>query len=177
MPFPSLKSQWATRPCSAPATADRNSQHLGLWLHRIWETNRVNYYGKLDWRSALAKKVSSYDPLKEWDTRDVAIPIVFFDQEKKSLPVLVSKMRLAGDWNSHPRDLANLTAWLSEQRKETLDWQVVNPEVPAQELGRANRQHWFLVTGGSADPTCVARGDLRQARLYIPPNASINSAP
>jgi hypothetical protein len=47
----------------------------------------------------------------------------------------------------------------------------------AQELGRANRQHWFLVTGGNADPACVARGDLRRARLYIPPNASINSAP
>jgi hypothetical protein len=47
----------------------------------------------------------------------------------------------------------------------------------AQELGRANRQHWFLVTGGNADPACVERGDLRRARLYIPPNASINSAP
>ncbi len=47
----------------------------------------------------------------------------------------------------------------------------------ARELGRANRQHWFLVTGGKADPACVARGDLRRARLYIPPNASINSAP
>jgi 4-amino-4-deoxy-L-arabinose transferase-like glycosyltransferase len=47
----------------------------------------------------------------------------------------------------------------------------------AQELGRANRQHWFLVQGGNADPACVARGDLRRARLYIPPNASINSAP
>jgi hypothetical protein len=47
----------------------------------------------------------------------------------------------------------------------------------AEVLGRANRQHWFLVTGGKADPACVARGDLRRARLYIPPNASINSAP
>jgi hypothetical protein len=47
----------------------------------------------------------------------------------------------------------------------------------AEELGRANRQHWFLVTGGVPDAECVARGDLRRARLYIPPNASINSAP
>lgn len=43
-------------------------------------------------------------------------------------------------------------------------------------LGRANRQYWFLVTGGAADDSCVAAGDLRRARLYIPPNASINSA-
>jgi hypothetical protein len=47
----------------------------------------------------------------------------------------------------------------------------------AQELGRANRQHWFLITGGTPDPGCVERGDLSSARLYIPPNASINSAP
>ena len=50
-------------------------------------------------------------------------------------------------------------------------------DTESQELGRANRQHWFLVTGGTVDPACVARGDLRAARLYIPPNASINSAP
>ena len=47
----------------------------------------------------------------------------------------------------------------------------------AQELGRANRQHWFLITGGTPDAGCVERGDLSRARLYIPPNASINSAP
>jgi 4-amino-4-deoxy-L-arabinose transferase-like glycosyltransferase len=47
----------------------------------------------------------------------------------------------------------------------------------AQELGRANRQHWFLLTGGTPDPGCIERGDLSRARLYIPPNASINSAP
>jgi 4-amino-4-deoxy-L-arabinose transferase-like glycosyltransferase len=46
----------------------------------------------------------------------------------------------------------------------------------SQALGRANRQQWFLVTGGAADDGCVTRGDLRRARLYIPPNASINSA-
>lgn len=46
-----------------------------------------------------------------------------------------------------------------------------------QELGRANRQHWFLITGGTPDAACVQRGDLSRARLYIPPNASINSAP
>jgi hypothetical protein len=46
-----------------------------------------------------------------------------------------------------------------------------------QQLGRANRAQWFLVTGGTVDAGCAERGDLRRARLYIPPNASINSAP
>ncbi len=46
----------------------------------------------------------------------------------------------------------------------------------ARELGRANRQTWFLVTGGTADAACVARGDWRRARWYMPPNASANSA-
>jgi 4-amino-4-deoxy-L-arabinose transferase-like glycosyltransferase len=46
----------------------------------------------------------------------------------------------------------------------------------ARELGRANRQVWYLVTSGPADARCIERGDLRRAFLYIPPNASINSA-
>ena len=49
-------------------------------------------------------------------------------------------------------------------------------DTESKPLGRANRQHWYLITGGTADEGCVARGDLRRARLYIPPNASINSA-
>ncbi|HXW09328.1 MAG TPA: hypothetical protein VD737_01815, partial [Steroidobacteraceae bacterium] len=46
----------------------------------------------------------------------------------------------------------------------------------ASEVGRANRQTWYLVTAGVADAGCIERGDLRRARLYIPSIASTNSA-
>jgi len=40
--------------------------------------------------------------------------------------------------------------------------------------GKANRGHWFLVTG-SPDPGCVARGDLARTIMYTPPYAHLNS--
>jgi hypothetical protein len=36
------------------------------------------------------------------------------------------------------------------------------------ELGRANRETWFLVSG-AADEACVARGDAGRAIHYSPP--------
>jgi hypothetical protein len=39
----------------------------------------------------------------------------------------------------------------------------------AVDLGKANRQHWYLVTG-SPDPKCAAEGDRAAARLYAPPD-------
>ena len=85
-------------------------------------------------------------------------------------------------WQERDAEAADAAAWFAAKpgrallvHQQTLE--MCFKGMQAEELGRANRQHWFLVTGGKADPACVARGDLRRARLYIPPNASINSAP
>ena len=85
-------------------------------------------------------------------------------------------------WQEKAAEAADAAAWYAAKpgrallvHQKTLE--TCFEGMQAQELGRANRQHWFLVTGGTADPACVERGDLRRARLYIPPNASINSAP
>jgi hypothetical protein len=85
-------------------------------------------------------------------------------------------------WLEKGTEAADAAAWYAAKpgrallvHEKTLE--ICFKGMQAQELGRANRQHWFLVTGGNADPACAAGGDLRRARLYIPPNASINSAP
>ncbi len=84
-------------------------------------------------------------------------------------------------WREKEAEAADAAAWFAARPGRAL---LVDEKTLAlcfagtqsQALGRANRQHWFLVTGGGADDDCVSRGDLRRARLYIPPNASINSA-
>ena len=85
-------------------------------------------------------------------------------------------------WQERDAEAADAAAWFAAKpgrallvHQQTLE--MCFKGMQAEELGHANRQHWFLVTSGKADPACVARGDLRRARLYIPPNASINSAP
>jgi hypothetical protein len=84
-------------------------------------------------------------------------------------------------WREKEAEAADAAAWFaaSPGRALLVDERLLAlcfTATQSQPLGRANRQHWFLITGGAADESCVARGDLRRARLYIPPNASINSA-
>jgi len=85
-------------------------------------------------------------------------------------------------WREKEAEAADAAAWFAARPGRALLVQENTLELcfqgmQVQELGRANRAQWFLVTGGTVDAACAARGDLRRARLYIPPNASINSAP
>jgi 4-amino-4-deoxy-L-arabinose transferase-like glycosyltransferase len=85
-------------------------------------------------------------------------------------------------WREQDAEAADAAAWLAARPGRALlvhenALKLCFRDAHMQELGRANRSQWFLVTGGVVDAGCVERGDLRRARLYIPPNASINSAP
>ena len=85
-------------------------------------------------------------------------------------------------WREKEAEAADAAAWFAARPGRALLVQedtlaLCFQGMQTQELGRANRAHWFLVVGGTVDAACAERGDLRRARLYIPPNASINSAP
>jgi len=43
-------------------------------------------------------------------------------------------------------------------------------DAEAVDVGRANREHWFVVNG-TPDPGCVARGDIDRAISYLPARA------
>jgi hypothetical protein len=42
------------------------------------------------------------------------------------------------------------------------------------DLGKANQQHWFLVTG-APDPRCVQAGNPAAVRLYVPADVAVNT--
>ena len=44
----------------------------------------------------------------------------------------------------------------------------------AVDLGKANQQHWYLVTG-AAGRALRGRGDRAAARYYVPPNVALNT--
>jgi 4-amino-4-deoxy-L-arabinose transferase-like glycosyltransferase len=82
-------------------------------------------------------------------------------------------------WREREVEAADAAAWLSESpgRALVMDRRSLEACFPAAEaidLGRENRQHWFLVSG-AADESCVKRGDRSRAILYVPPNASVNT--
>ncbi len=82
-------------------------------------------------------------------------------------------------WRERESEAADAAAWLAadpnralvvEQRARDLCF----ARNPAVDLGRANREHWYLVTG-APDPKCVEAGDRSRARLYAPPVRGLNT--
>jgi 4-amino-4-deoxy-L-arabinose transferase-like glycosyltransferase len=48
-------------------------------------------------------------------------------------------------------------------------------DATAVDLGKANQQHWFLVTG-VPDPRCASAGNRAAALYYAPPDVALNTA-
>jgi 4-amino-4-deoxy-L-arabinose transferase-like glycosyltransferase len=76
-------------------------------------------------------------------------------------------------WREREQETADAAAWLvaAPGRALLLDEKARTScfaAAPAETLGRANRDRWYLVRGG-ADPDCVRRGDAGRAIRYRPP--------
>jgi len=82
-------------------------------------------------------------------------------------------------WREREVEAADAAAWLAERPGRALlvekrTREACFSQAEAIDLGRANRQRWYLVAG-TPDPDCVRRGNRGAARLYMPPNASLNT--
>jgi 4-amino-4-deoxy-L-arabinose transferase-like glycosyltransferase len=82
-------------------------------------------------------------------------------------------------WREREAEAADGAAWLAERpgRALMMDRRARDACFAAAQsldLGKANRQHWFLVWG-EPDASCVQRGDRSAARWYAPPNAALNT--
>lgn len=82
-------------------------------------------------------------------------------------------------WREFEAEAADAAAWLAARpgravlmERDTRD--ACFSRADAVDLGRANRRNWYLVSG-MPDPDCVRKGDRTRARLYVPPNASLNT--
>ncbi len=82
-------------------------------------------------------------------------------------------------WREKEQESADAAAWLAGRPDRAL---LVDSKArdacfaaaTATTLGRANRQHWYLVRG-TPDAPCIERGDAAQARFYVPPNVALNT--
>ena len=84
-------------------------------------------------------------------------------------------------WREREQEASDAAAWYAAKpgRGVLLDKKaqaLCFSETQVRDIGTANGQHWFLVTSGDASSACVAKGDLRRARIYFPPTVSTNSA-
>jgi len=79
-------------------------------------------------------------------------------------------------WQEKEAEAADAAAWLAAGPGRGLligsvGREACFPDVEAKDVGRANREHWFVVTG-PPDEACVARGDLGRSRRYVPARAA-----
>ena len=82
-------------------------------------------------------------------------------------------------WRDKEGEAADAARWLADDPSRALvvDKRVLQPcfaSTKTVDLGRANRRHWYLVTG-TPDPRCVAAGDPSAARYYVPADVAVNT--
>jgi hypothetical protein len=112
-------------------------------VERIGTASGYKYFGKLDWYKAGADMlVKSQGPDGQWNGEwgpvvDTSLGLLFLARGRA--PVVMNKLQFnaAGkpaNWNARRRDAANLTRWMGRQMERDLNWQIVNLEVPVEEL-------------------------------------------
>ncbi|MBN2583058.1 MAG: DUF4159 domain-containing protein [Planctomycetes bacterium] len=52
---------------------------------------------------------------------------------KGRAPILMNKLQFEGDWDRHPRDLANLAHFTGDLKEQLIRWQVINLIAPVEE--------------------------------------------
>ncbi len=126
-------------------------------VERIGLASGYKYFGGLDWYKEGARRLLASD---KDNPKDLSFKLLFLVRGRN--PVLFNKLEYAGRWNNRPRDLANLTRWLTQTFEKTVNWQIVNLRVPATEWHDAP----ILYIAGNQAPE-FSDEDLDKLRQYV----------
>ncbi|HUX01751.1 MAG TPA: DUF4159 domain-containing protein [Phycisphaerae bacterium] len=120
------------------ATGDFTRYDIYLyWLYcveRVGIAAGYKYFGTHNWYKEGAEVlVGKQGPNGSWgDLPNTCFALLFL--YKGRAPVLFNKLEFKGDWNMHRRDLANLTHYIERTKEQMFHWQIVNLQVPLEEL-------------------------------------------
>ena len=118
-------------------------------MERVGVAGGRKYFGKVDWFQKGAEflveqqnKDGSF-PSGGFTGRvpDVCFSLLFLSRGRA--PVMLSKLEYAlpdgkeSDWNQRPRDVANLARWVGRSFERDLNWQIVSPAAPLEDLHEA----------------------------------------
>ncbi|MBN2581754.1 MAG: DUF4159 domain-containing protein [Planctomycetes bacterium] len=100
----------------------------------------LKYFGTYDWyRQGAAQVISMQHGDGSWSdfgsSYRTCFAIMFL--VKGRAPILVNKLQFKGDWDRHPRDAANLAAYVGKVKEQKINWQVINLDAPVPEWHEA----------------------------------------
>jgi hypothetical protein len=116
-------------------SASGNPGHFSWYYYYLYGLERVGlasgrkYFGQADWYADGVKVVLARELDGSWgDLVDSAFALLFLARGRG--PILFNKLEYPGTWNCRPRDLANLTRWISRTFETQVHWQSVNIKGP-----------------------------------------------
>lgn len=125
--------------------------YLLYGIERIGVASGYKYFGKHDWYAAGAQTlVKSQNKDGSWSNYGpvpgTSFGLLFLSRGRA--PVMMNKLKyvvelqkgknkgtpVEGRWNQRPRDVANVVRWAAKQLERDLNWQIVNLDVPVEDL-------------------------------------------
>ena len=128
-----------------PSGRDRGSAVYRMSYYYLYGVERVALacgykdFGGLGWYSSGARYILSRQKANgswdgEWNDGNTlgatAYAMLFLARGRR--PVLFNKLQFDSDWNNRPRDMANLTRWISDNYEADLNWQIVKISSPPE---------------------------------------------
>jgi len=138
-------------------------------VERVGRASGYKYFKTTDWyKMGATGLLASQQPTGAFSVHDLsgseavatAFGVLFLARGRQ--PVLFNKLEREGDWRNRPRDLANVTRWVSDTFEKTVNWQIINLEVPVAEWHDAP----ILYLSGSKAPVFSA-GEMDKLRRFV----------
>ena len=156
--------EWMAQNFSPLQNPGKGPQYFYYYLYaveRVGLASGYKYFGTHNWyREGAAELLRTQAPDGSWGNEsDTALALLFLARGRH--PVLFNKLRYEGSWNTRPRDLANLTRWISRTFEKPVYWQVLDVASPQEQWSDAP----ILYISGATPPTFSA-DDIAKLRAY-----------
>lgn len=148
---------------------------VGYWGYALYGIERVGlasgfkYFGKHNWYPELCRNVlrrqapgGSWGPDAEDENTVIETSYAILFLSRGRHPLVMNKLRFDGHWSNHPRDLANLSRWASNELERPLNWQVVPLNHPWTDWTDSP-----ILYISSHEPVPLNDGDVKNIRSYV----------